>query len=281
MKSLATIALASASVFCLWVGAGATALAAVPPEYGRCLHLVAGKYSNAACTEEGETIHERWEWYPIAGGEKPLEAESERQVTFTKEEEFVFQSAEPGDNAEFKCGKIESATAVYSAVASNRLENIALHMSECFYHGVTQECNNTGESGKVDLTLEGVLGVWKREPEEKKNKIGLDVFPPSGEEIGDITCSYMGKTVKIAERGSVIGQELETPVNQMTKTTKLRFERKGTHLGVQKPEHFEAGEPETPLSEARFEEGLWYQSSLNWFVAQHNAVELELRAGVN
>ena len=161
-----------------------------------------------------------------------------------------------------------SGSGRYSASTPNEIEGITLQFTEC-------TCGNGTEAGEITTTgLVGVLGVWKKETEEKKNKIGIDLRPASGETLYEATCPGEIKTE--SQRGSVIAQENTT--NSMTTFTRQKFTSEG---GTEKPQHFLAGEPATALLEAAIGGGPWEEVGWVSPMTQTTAIEVELRAGIN
>ena len=114
------------------------------------------------------------------------------------------------------------------------VKNVVLALAGC-KSPTEGECTNTGEAGKVESnSLEGVLGIWKAEPKEQHNKIGLELFAPSYGTVFSMECGTM-KTKRVVQGGIIPMLPPDTP-NKMSHEFELKFMHRGTE---QQPAQFE------------------------------------------
>jgi hypothetical protein len=125
-----------------------------------------------------------------------------------------------------------SSTGEYSMTNTQQVANVKTTFTGCEFDETGLTCQSAGAaSGEVlTSTLDGTLGVIKKEPSPLNTTVGLALYPASGEVVAELECAGFAKTVVT---GSVIHQ---VATNKMVSEEVEKFlQRKG----IQKPESFE------------------------------------------
>jgi len=247
--------------------------AAEPPEIGRCLKKGVAEgsgYSNATCTTAATGSEAKYEWVagpgPKAGfisearevptlkdkrckiWKKEVEAghtetaeadlkkwhytaaECEKTLAENESKEPVVLETVTGTKIE--CGGV-TATGEYSGAKS--VANVKATFSECVIGNTEVSCNSPGAKvGEItSSSLEGVLGVIKKESNPANSKVGVRLqASPLAANVAEFSC---GTGINVVVTGSVIH---EVTRNKMLLTETEKFDQ--AH-GEQKPENFEGG----------------------------------------
>lgn len=257
---LTTMSLTAA---CLSLGTSGASAAS----FGRCIKLAGetGKYRSAGC-QEGQFATGKWEWYPAFGSKEISNKNFKLKLTETA---TIYEAPEV---VAFSCGKGEGNG---EFTGNTQVGSVQLTLKEC-KEGGERKCTNTGTEGEVKTeTLDGAIGVWKSEPEERHDKIGLELHSAAGGEggtfIGTMTCG--GSTTRELT-GSIISMVPPPGPNKMGESWSLKYMHRGLE---QMPEQFE-GVPAPTL----FEQSLNGKSSTHVAVEatieQENTEEMELNA---
>jgi alpha-tubulin suppressor-like RCC1 family protein len=219
----------------------------VAPEYGRCVEMAKGKFSNAACTvgsAEGS-----FEWKPgaekpgfvIGGGEATLETVGREAVV---------------------C-KVGGGSGEYSSAKS--VASTVIKLIGCTHLGAKCTSPGASEGELVTSTLEGELGWISK----ISGTVGLALSPES--ESGPFAEAKCGSTrVEISD--SVIGN---ARTDEMLTEGMLTFEQKA---GKQKPVRLMGGEKD--VLEMQFAGGLLEQAGLQATVKQVNEERIEVNTSV-
>ncbi|HTR73216.1 MAG TPA: IPT/TIG domain-containing protein, partial [Solirubrobacteraceae bacterium] len=217
------------------------------PEYGRCVEMTKGKYSNAACTigsAEGS-----YEWEP--GVEK---------TGFTIASSATPVTLETVGKETIAC-KVGGGSGQYSSPKS--VESTVIKLTGCTHLGAKCTSAGASEGELVTSALEGELGWISK----ASKTVGLALNP----EAGDFAEAKCGST-KVEISGSFIGN---ARTNEMLKEGVLTFEQK---TGKQKPTKLEGGEKD--VLETLFTGGLLEQTGLEATVKQVNEEKIEVNTEV-
>ena len=220
---------------CVAVGAGGASGAS----FGRCIHLPenVGKYGSAGC-QEGQVLHGNYEWYPAFGSYEITKKEFSLAVTETvmvyEKEPAVLGLTCTGGEGE---GQFSG---------NKELDDIHMTLTGC--SAAEGECTSAGKGkGEVEAsTLDGLVGVWKTEREERHNKVGLQLYPASGAggTFAEMTC---GTSTSRVLSGSIIAMVPPDGPNKMGTEWSLKFMRRGLE---QMPEQFEGVEAPPPFKQS-------------------------------
>jgi hypothetical protein len=203
----------------------ATAAAAEPPEYGRCLAKTGGTYEDAACTKTAAEGKEKYEWYPGFSGEKPL---VKKKFTLIQKEK-TSGTYETVNGSKMTCSGATGSGEITGAKDTTG----SYAFTGCKTSGLP--CNSGGAKPEelVGRTLSGLLGIEEEGVEPFKNLTAEDLFPAEpGGLLVEFECSGIGFEV----RGSVLNP---TTRNKMLDTVTLKW---AATKGRQKPEKFVGGE---------------------------------------
>jgi hypothetical protein len=205
--------------------------ASSPPEFGSCIKVTGGTYTDAGCTKTTGESGKAFEWYPAFGGAHPLS-----NVTFTIAlKEATVATLETVGGLIMQC---EGETGAGEYTGNKTIGNVVLKFTNCKASGVSCHSAGAAEGTIVTNTLEGVLGVEELAAEPVNYKIGQDLFPVgrSGP-MASFTCSG---GISLSITGSIISPLVS---NAMKFSTQIKTKAAG---GKQKPESF-VGETPEPL----------------------------------
>lgn len=263
----------------LCVAAGFASSASATPAFGICRKHTGGKYEAGNCTKKAGVGSEKYEWYPVVGAEKeePALTKPEFKLSFGSAEPIVFETTTEvivectsgSASGDFSANQIEGLT--------REVENVVVTYKGCTRESKTISCTGTGlATGEmVTNSLDGILGDWKKEAEKRKDKPGLELFPPG--HTGSILSANCGGA-EYSQKGAVIAQVNLNEINNPMTEILMKYAATG---GEQKPSEFLSGEPSVPpfvskLGSFEAQTGLTASFTLKEF-----AGELEVRAGVN
>jgi hypothetical protein len=220
-----------------------------PPEYGRCIKVLAGTglYETGTCTTLGGEL--KFEWYPGVA----------KNHFTTKIQELTIVTLATVNEATVTC---QGETGLGEYTGNTTVGGVVLTLTGCEYLG--EKCSTSG-AGVGEVTtrpLEGILGITKLGETSVKNKIGLDLFPVG--KTGDVMEFSCGATA-VSVRGSVIG----VAAKAMTTLTYAASSR-----DKQIPESF-VGEP-TDILEASFNEAPFEQTGLKLKTVVTNEEKVEV-----
>jgi hypothetical protein len=209
-----------------------TSEASSPPEFGSCIKVTGGAYTDAGCTKTTGETGKAFEWYPAFGGAHPLE-----NVTFTIAlKEATVATLETVGGLSMQC---EGETGTGEYTGNKTIGNIVLKFTGCKASGVSCQSAGAAEGTIVTNTLEGVLGVEELAAEPVNYKIGQNLYPVgrSGP-MASFTCSGISTSIT----GSIISPLVS---NAMKFSTQVKTKAAG---GKQKPESFVGETPEPLMS---------------------------------
>jgi hypothetical protein len=288
-------------------GVSAASASAEAPEFGRCIKKAKAEgsgFSTGTCTAAvgsgakfewqagpGPKAHFvsaarfvptplythclKWSREREAGNEKIAQELLEKYGLTSEECEKVIKEEEGKEPAvlettsglRIECGGASSAGEYTGA---KTIGNVVTTFTECeVAEGVT--CLSPGaKAGEiVSASLQGALGVIKAEGLPTNNKIGLDLFPTSGEVVAEIEC---GGLVKVVVTGSVIHL---LNINKMLLEENEKMVQK---KGSQKPEKFEGGPVD--VLESSIGGGSPVQSGLGLLTRLTNEEKIEVNSVV-
>jgi hypothetical protein len=208
-----------------------------PPEFGTCVKVTEGAYTDAGCTKTTGETGKAFEWYPAFGGAHPL-----KNVSFTIAlKEATVATLETVGGLNMQC---EGETGVGEYTGNKTIGNVVLTFTNCKASGVSCHSAGAAEGTIVTNTLEGVLGVEELAAEPVNYKIGQDLFPVgrSGP-MATFTCNG----VSLSITGSIISPLVS---NAMKFSTQVKTKAAG---GKQKPENFVGETPEPLMSKLNSE----------------------------
>lgn len=232
--------------------------------FGRCVKLESetGKYGTAGC-QEGRVAKGKYEWYPALAEKGVAKRHLKLEVTGNI---VVYAGSTPEES--LACGIGAVGTGEISG--NKELNEVVLRLTGCKARPGGEECSNTLEAGKIEsVALEGLVGVWKKEPEERHNKIGLELFAPSNGTVFGIECGTTKRTIQ----GAIIPMMPPPTPNRMSETFELKFMRKGLE---QMPEQLEGGS--TAYWEQKIGAGSFAQVGVEGVIAIRSEEEIELNA---
>ncbi len=209
---------------CVAIGAPAASAAS----FGRCVKLLekeTGKYGSQGC-QEGQITHGNYEWDPAFGGS---EAIKKLEFGLTVEAENVAVYAGSPAEITLSC---TGGSGTGELSGDKEVTKVVLTLKGC-KSPTEGKCTNTTEAETVESnSLEGVLGVWKAEPKERHNKIGLKLFAPSYGTAFHMKCGTTERTIQ----GAIIPMLPPDTPNKMSTQFELKFMHRGNE---QQPEQFE------------------------------------------
>ncbi|MCW2968913.1 MAG: chromosome condensation regulator [Solirubrobacterales bacterium] len=226
-----------------------------PPEYGRCFKGFEGAFGGSTCVS-GSSFN-KYEWLPGFGGSSPLLKTGFAAVI----KPLTKLSLVTSGNHTITC---TGATGIGSFTGA-KATSLSLKLTGCAYGEISCQSAEaeTGEVRSAPLATE--LGVVKAGTEARKNQIGTDMHPVSGETIATFTCG----STPVVVTGSTIA--IITGVNAMSTKETVRF---ATGKSVQKPLHFEGG-PEDVLH-ATIGAGAPERTGLSLILTQTSEEKVEL-----
>ena len=258
----AIIVAGALALACVAVGASGASAAS----FGRCVKQTGGKYKNGNCTERG--TEKKYEWYPAFGSAETQIEENPGFELELLEGGATFYVGSEGTETAFAC---TGATGTGKFSGNTEVAEVVITLTGCSVGPI--KCTSAGaETGTIKSNvLDGAIGVWKSEGEERHNKVGLDLFPPKYEGLlFEMKCGELTRQ----ERGSVIAMVPPSGPNKMGTRWELKFMRRGIE---QMPEHFEGLEPPSPLLEQSINGGLeWKRTAVEASVSQITKAEVEL-----
>ncbi len=211
------------------------------PEYGRCVEMPKGKYSNAACTIGSAEGSFEWEpgakktGFTVAGGTATLETVGKEKI-----------ACKVGDgNGQYSSPKM--------------VESTVIKFTECTHLGAKCTSAGASEGEIVTSALEGELGWISK----ASKTVGL-AFSPEAGAFAEAECG----STKVEISGSVIAN---ARTNEMLEEGVLTFEQK---TGKQKPTKLEGGVKD--VLEMVFAGGLLEQTGLEATVKQVNEEKIEV-----
>jgi len=249
------------AIVALCASAGGASSASATPAFGICKKEAGGKYEVGNCTIKAiGSFGEKYEWYPVLGGEKAALTDAAFSLSFAGEP-IVFES---------------KAGATVECAAGSGAGDFSEHQIE----GLTREVEGvvvTYSGVIVTHSLDGILGDWKKETEKRHDKIGIAFYPQSKEE--DILSAKCGST-EYQQKGAVIDQVNSNEINEPMEEIRMKFVV--TKSGEQRPLEFLTGEPEVAMFESNF--GSWSQTGMTAQLTLKTNAEgeaVEARVGVN
>ena len=257
------IVAAALTLACVALGASAASAAS----FGQCVKETGGKYKNGACTERG--TEKKYEWYPAFGSAYPHD-EIEKKPGFELQVLTGGVIFYVGEGAEAFACTGGSGSGEFSG--NTEVADVAITLTGCSEGPFICTSAGAGTGTVKSNVLDGAVGVWKSEGEERHNKVGLDLFPPKYEGLlFEMKCGELTRR----ERGSVIAMVPPDGPNKMGHEWELKFMRRASE---QMPEHFEGLEPPSPLLEQTINGGIeWEQTAIEASIAQtYPKVEVEL-----
>ncbi len=227
--------------------------------FGQCVKLAekeTGKYGSQGC-QEGQITHGNYEWLSVGKQAFTLAVGAENVVV-------VAGSPIPATTLSCTGGK---GTGELSG--DKEVKKVVLTLKGCT--SPEGGCTNTTEAETIESTLlEGVLGVWKAEPKEQHNKIGLKLFAPSYGTVFSMECGTL-KTKRTVQGAIIPMLPPDTP-NKMSNRFELKFMHRGTE---QQPEQFEGST--SPLFEQMIGSGGWERLGVEATITlEHPLEEMEI-----
>jgi len=226
-----------------------------PPEFGRCVNVGAGAWSNSACTLSAAG---GYEWF-AAFGLHPLKL---RGFTLAIKPTTKLLLEVKGGEKIYCNGQTGSGE--YATTKS--LGNVALTLTGCFKGVESDPCENTATNGEIVAgKLVAGLGILKESTEPTKVKVGLQFRPASGETIAEFSCGSTTVTVN----GSVV---FEGKANAMESKVTLKAAQA---KGVQKWTHFVGGATNEDTLAVKLGAGSFTQAGLKLNSVQTNEEKVE------
>ncbi|HTZ87141.1 MAG TPA: hypothetical protein VMB05_10790 [Solirubrobacteraceae bacterium] len=227
-----------------------------PPEFGRCLKTVGGKYEDSGCIGTGGG--KSYEWFPAFGSSKPLELTGFSGV-IKEATSAVFETV----NKNVVTCTGETVTGKYTG--NKTTGEVFLTFTGCTSFGMT--CTTSGRAAGTIATnqLEGMLGIEELGAEPALNKVGEQLFPVG--HSGPLA-SFSCEGVKMTLAGSIISPAAE---NAMKLTTTIHSK---ASKGKQNPQNF-VGETPEPLM-ATIESGSPEQGGESVATNQTNEEKIEI-----
>jgi|GEM_PF-991246 len=235
-----------------------------PPEFGRCVTgpsekvgkktVYLGGFTAATCLVASGAHTGKYEWEP--------------GVTKAPFKTKLTSGAVTLESA-VKASKLtctgETSTGAYTGYKTVR--DVALTLTGCTRDA--EKCSSTGAApGEiVTKSLEGQLGVIKREAAASKDKLGLDLYPAG---MAGSVMEFICGSTSVAVQGSVI---VPVTANKMSLTDALKFK---ASKGKQTPEAFE-GAPKDILKES-FDGGPAENAGLNAAITQTSEEKVEVNS---
>jgi hypothetical protein len=229
-----------------------------PPEFGTCVKVTGGKYTDAGCTGTG--AGKDYEWYAAFASAHPIEKTGFSAAL----KEGTTALLETVGKTQIVC-EGEGSTGEYTG--NKTVGKVVSTFTKCSAFGHACTTSGAAEGTIVTGPLEGVLGIEETGAERSLDKIGQDLFPIGHTgPIAEFVCSG----VPLSITGSIISP---LTANAMKLTTQVKTKE---IKGKQRPEAF-VGETPDPLM-ANFNEGPPEQAGETFTTLQANEVKVELNS---
>lgn len=234
-----------------------------PPEFGRCIKVTGGAYTDAGCTQTAGETGKSFEWYAAFGSAAPIEKPGFSNVL----KEGTVASLETVGKATVTC---EGETSTGEITGNKTVGKVNATFTGCSAFG--SPCHSTGSAeGTIAMnTMEGVLGVEELAAEPVNYKIGEKLYPVghSGP-IAKFSCGSLAVVVTGAMISPVSSNAMKLTASNKTKQLK----------GKQKPENFVGETPEVLM--AQIGEGFpSEQAGETITTSQTNAEKVEINSVV-
>jgi hypothetical protein len=236
--------------------------ASSPPEFGRCIKVTGGAYSDAGCTQTAGETGKMFEWYAAFGSAAPLE-----ETTFTNVlKPGTVTTLETVGKSSITC---TGETSTGEITGNKTVGNVNATFTGCGAFGVPCTSAGSAEGTIVMSTMEGALGVEELAAEPVNYKIGKKLFPVghSGP-LAKFSCGSIAVTLT----GAMIAP-LSSNVMRLTVTHKIKQLN-----GKQNPESFVGETPEVLMTQ--IEGGSAEQSGEAITTNQTNAEKVEVNSVV-
>jgi hypothetical protein len=242
---------------------GLTPEANSPPEFGRCIKVTGGAYTDATCTTTAGASGKAYEWYAAFGSSAPLEKTSFSNV-------LKAGSVATLETVAATTVTCTGETSTGEITGNKTVGNVIATFTGCAAFGVS--CESPGAAGGtiVMSTAEGVLGVEELAAEPVNYKIGEKLFPVG--HSGPLA-SFSCATLPVVVTGAMISS-VSSNVMKLTAVNKTKQAK-----GKQKPESFVGESPEvlmTQIGEGSSAE----QSGEMITTSQTNAEKVEINSVV-
>jgi hypothetical protein len=233
-----------------------------PPEFGRCIKLTGGAYTDAGCTLKAGETGKSYEWYAAFGSSAPLEKRGFSNVL----KEGTVATLETVGKSTITC---EGETSTGEITGNKMVGKVNATFTACNAFGVSCKSTGAAEGTIVMSTMEGVLGVEELAAEPVNYQIGEKLYPVghSGP-VAKFTCG----TFPVVVTGALISPMVSN-LMKLTSTNKTKQLK-----GKQKPENFVGESPEVLMTQIG--EGAAEQSGETITSNQTNAEKVEINSVV-
>lgn len=233
-----------------------------PPEFGRCIKVAGGAYTDAGCTQTAGETGKSYEWYAAFGSAAPLEKPGFSNVL----KEGSVAVLETVGEATVTCS---GQTSTGEITGNKTIGKVNASFTGCSASGISCHSAGAAEGTIVMSTMEGVLGVEELASEPVNYKIGEKLYPVG--HTGSMS-KFSCASLSVVVTGAMI-----SPVS--SNSMKLNFPNKSKQLkGKQKPESFVGETPE--LLTAQINEGSPEQAGEAFTTSQTNAERVEINSVV-
>ncbi len=233
-----------------------------PPEFGRCIKVTGGAYTDAACTQTAGETGKAFEWYAAYGSAAPLEKPGFSNVL----KEGSVAMLETVGKSTVTC---EGETSTGEITGNKTVGKVNATFTGCSAFGVSCHSTGSAEGTIVMNTMEGVLGVEELAAEPINYKIGEKLYPAG--HTGPIAKFSCG-SFPIILTGAMISP-VSSNAMKLTSTNKTKQLK-----GKQKPENFVGETPEVLMTQIG--EGTPEQSGEAITTSQTNAEKVEINSVV-
>ncbi len=233
-----------------------------PPEFGRCIKVTGGAYSDTACTQTAGETGKSYEWYAAVGSAAPLEKPGFANVL----KEGSVATLETVGKGTVTC---EGETSTGEITGNKTVGKVKATYTGCSGFGLSCHTTGSAEGTIVMNTLEGVLGVEELAAEPVNYKIGEKLYPAGHTgPIAKFSCGTFPVTLTGAMISPLVANAMK--VTETNKTKQIK--------GKQKPENFVGESPEGLMTQLA--EGTPEQSGEAITTIQTNAEKLEINSVV-
>jgi hypothetical protein len=237
--------------------------ASSPPEFGRCIKLTGGAYTDAACTQTAGATGKSFEWYAAFGSAAPLEKPGFSNVI----KEGTVATLETVGKSTVTC---EGETSTGEITGNKTVGKVNATFTSCSAFGVSCHSTGSAEGTIVMNTMEGVLGVEELAAEPINYGIGEKLYPAGHTgPVGKFSCGSFPVLVTGAMISPVVSNSMKLTSTNKTKQLK----------GKQKPESFVGETPEVLMTKIG-ESGTPEQSGETITSNQTNAEKVEINSVV-
>jgi hypothetical protein len=232
-----------------------------PPEFGRCIKVAVGAYTDAGCTQTAGETGKSFEWYAAYGSTAPLEKTGFSNVL----KEGSVATLETVGKTTVSC---EGETSTGEITGNKTVGKVNATFTGCSAFGTSCHSTGSAEGTIVMNAMEGVLGVEELAAEPVNYKIGEKLYPAG--HTGPIAKFNCGLPVTLT--GALISP-VSSNAMKVTSTNKTKQLK-----GKQKPENFVGETPEVLMSQIG--EGTPEQSGEAITTSQTNAEKVEINSVV-